>query len=252
MHVMRARGRGFDSPHLQRDPPEGGSRHSGGSRTGSRPDSRPRLAGRESIEQPGMAARATSPALSEEAGCRRAKGRLRPPPSYVIKRCFTFRSHVANMRAAWGTKCPGSKHFLPSNPESPPMARRSVRSVWRCSMPSLARPIYRQENKERGRDYHEELRRTGRLGAPKGPTLSKGVAERHWYEWPRDSEVPLRLFARSRLARISEEGPAVGLGHKDRCVAYLRDYLLPSFGSRRPDEIMLFQLEGRLFTLAAH
>jgi integrase len=101
------------------------------------------------------------------------------------------------------------------------------------------------------REYCEELLRSGRLAAPKIPTLSAWAAERHWYEWPRDSESPLCLYARGRLARSSKERPAVGRGHIDRCFAHLRDHILPSFGAKRLDEITPFQLEDWIFTIAA-
>lgn len=107
-----------------------------------------------------------------------------------------------------------------------------------------------ETSKAEARRYCDELLRSGRLTAPKIPTLSEWVTERHWYEWPRDKEEPLCLYARGRLARSSKDKPAVGRGHIDRCFAHLRDHILPTFGSKRLDEITPAQLEEWLFDLA--
>ncbi len=99
------------------------------------------------------------------------------------------------------------------------------------------------------RNHCDDLLRDGKLGAAKVPTLLDWTKERHWYEWPRDKE-PLCLYTRGRLARSSKDKPAVGRGHIDRCFAHLRDHILPSFGSKRLDEITPAQLEEWLFELA--
>jgi integrase len=104
--------------------------------------------------------------------------------------------------------------------------------------------------KGEARQYCDELLRNGKLAAAKVPTLLDWTKERHWYEWPRDKEEPLCLYARGRLARSSKDKPAVGRGHIDRCYAHLRDHILPSFGSHRLDEITPGQLEEWLFDLA--
>jgi integrase len=106
-------------------------------------------------------------------------------------------------------------------------------------------------SKSEARIYCDELLRSGRLSAPKVPTLAEWSSERHWYEWPRDSKEPLCLYARGRLVRSSKDRPAVGRGHIDRCFAHLRDYILPSFGQKRLDDITPGQLEEWLFMLAA-
>lgn len=105
-------------------------------------------------------------------------------------------------------------------------------------------------SKGEARAYCDELLRTGRLSAPKVPTLSAWAAERHWYEWPRDKEEPACLYARGRLARSTKDKPAVGRGYIDRSYSYLRDQILPSFGSRRLDEILPADLEEWMFSLA--
>ncbi len=105
-------------------------------------------------------------------------------------------------------------------------------------------------SKGEARAYCDDLLKAGRLAAPKVPTLSEWAAERHWYEWPRDSEEPLCLYARGRLARSPRDKPAIGRGHIDRNHACLRDHILPSFGSRRLDDLTPADLEEWMFSLA--
>jgi integrase len=105
-------------------------------------------------------------------------------------------------------------------------------------------------SKGEARLYCENLLKAGRLATPEVPTLAAWAAERHWYEWPRDKDEPLCRYAQGRLARSTKEKPAVGRRHIDSCHAYLRDHIIPDFGSKRLDDIAPADLEEWMFSLA--
>jgi integrase len=106
-------------------------------------------------------------------------------------------------------------------------------------------------SKSEARAYCDELLRSGRLANPEAPTLSAWIEARQWYDWPRKQAEPNCLYCKGRLARSSKDRPAIGRGHVDRCAAYLRDYIAPTFGDVHLDRIMPDDLERWMFDLAA-
>jgi len=108
-----------------------------------------------------------------------------------------------------------------------------------------------KSTKTEARLFCNELLKTNRITAPRCPTLSDWVSERHWYDWPKDSEQPNCLYAQGRLARSSEDRPAVQKQYIIDCARYLKQHILPTFGNVHLDRIMPDSLEKWMFSLEA-